>query len=402
MTIQSTRFLCSWMCITLLFQNKSTDALPSLKQISLYTASIAATSYIGYLSCSTPGEFTPTIENLFTLSALPIDSAPEQKTLIQKDVTLSTLEKMPPAPIGNKKKEALPCLLHIKNRTYQVQTGVSSATYLEKEPVWIASCGWDPISDRDLLHGINPNIRLAKRYLGRHIIHGPALFIAHNDDRRIFNFGQEIDQKNIDFMYHQIPPTRTVVLHGLCRGATAILGWLEHFSNTHNVGAVIFESPAVSLKAACLDAGKSFTHSQATGSCIHQLLAFYYPNYSKKIAQLQEKVTPLHINQNVPIFIGTIKQDTVTAEKTVTRLVQQLRTTTNNPIYYFICDDPTIQHARLSASKDYQKAVNAFLQRYNLPHDPELAAQGQQLLVVAQECAENLRAKEPAVTAIPA
>jgi len=72
--------------------------------------------------------------------------------------------------------------------------------------------------------------------------------------------------------------------------------------------------------------------------------------------------------------------------------VKQLRKKSQNPIYYYVCQEP-ITHAYLNTSKEYQRVINAFLKQYNLPHNEELAQQGQELLELAQLRAENLKSE---------
>jgi hypothetical protein len=126
---------------------------------------------------------------------------------------------------------------------------------------------------------------------------------------------------------------------------------------------------------------------------LHALFSLYYPNYNAQKADvlaLVEKI-PEHIPADVPIFIGNLKNDTLTSDETVTRLVTKLRQTLKkNPLYYFVSDDTKLKHASLSKSLAYQQAVNAFLKKYNLPHDPQLAQQGEGLLEQARKRAEEL------------
>jgi len=376
----------------LLIPNKPTQAVPPASKLALYATSALAATYLGYLSCSIPQEFTPTIENLHTLSAIPVKDI----DIAQSASFFSAIPKFSP-PKGSillgllgAKEPVNPSLITIKNTPYIIQMGAGAA--IQEGPIWIASCGWDPRIEIEEMRGINPNIQLAKRYLGRNIIHGPALFFAHNDARRIF--GQETDQNNIDFMCRLVPGKK--ILHGLCRGATAILGYLQHYAVDNNVCAVIFESPAISLKTACRDYIKNNHYPDYINKFVHAFYTFYYPNYNPAKSEEHPAITTFNLPHNVPIFIGNLKGDTTTTDAMVTELVKELRQKTSNPIYYFVCDDPTLIHARLSASKEYQKAVNAFLKRYNLPHDEELALQGQELLATAQERAEQLKTEKPA------
>ncbi len=376
-------------------QESPVQASPLLK--NPYIIGTATTAYLGYLYCSTPATCTPTFEMLQMLSAIPVESqsfsfseTTENRTSLISGLLAITKGLMgiinPTDPfIISVKKFSSEIYQH-----YRVVEGTAAATLPDSKPVWIAACGWDPCYGPDRSRGINENIRVAKRGLLNHIINGPALFLAQNDARCAFNFGQDTDQNNIDFAYHQAA-TKEVLLYGRCRGATAVLGWMQHRQSGKNVRAIILESPALSLHAACQDVSMRFTHSKVPGLLVHRLLAFYYPNYSPEKATKQEEIKPLLLAQDVPIFIGNIKQDSITSDHTVTNLVKQLRKISKNPIYYFISDE-SITHAYLSTSTAYQQAVNTFLKKYNLPCDENLAEQGQELLEKAL-----LRAQELAV-----
>ncbi len=384
------------LVLSLLFipQEMPIQAAPTLKEVTLYTAGAAATAYLGYLSLSKPAAFTPTIENLQILSATPKKQDIDSPLPVFQ--TETPVNSAPPTPrlstvakgLMGRRESLEPFIISVKNEQYEVTEGATALSFPGNEPLWIASCGWDPCSGRDLARGINENRRLATRYLGRHIIHGPALFIAHNDARCVFNFGQDTDQKNIDFAY-QKAADRDVVLHGLCRGATAILGWMQHYQSDTNVRAIILESPATSLHSACQEVSLKFTHSKIPGALAHRLFSFYYPNYSSEKATQQEETSPLCLAQDVPIFIGNIKGDPISSHASVTALVKKLRKNSKNPIYYFISDE-SITHAYLNTSKQYQQVVNAFLKKYNLPYDDELASQGEEQLAQALSRAQEL------------
>lgn len=389
---RSTFIIFCGLFLTPIFPAK---AILSLKEIALYSAGATVSSCFGYLYCSKPQEFIPTVENLQTISAMPLEyTDPTKTTLFESQSSVASIPSTAQTEAAELSSPSVavqkPILITTPKRIYTLQQGIGACTLNNNEPVWIASCGWEPLTDYTQIRGINPNISQAKRYLDRHIFHGPSIFFVHNDNRRVFNFGQDTDQANIDFIYHQAAD-KNVIFHGLCRGATAILGWMQHYESSTNVRAIILESPAVSLKAACHDTGMCYGNSAITGVLTHALLSFYYPNYDSQKAEKQKEIEPLHIAKDVPIFIGNIKQDTVTSDKTVTTLVKELRKKSQNPIYYFICDDPTLVHAQLSKSKTYQQAVNAFLKKYNLPCDETLAEQGKELLENARLYAEKLK-----------
>lgn len=383
--------------LSLLFASNEipVQASPLLK--NPYIIGTATTAYLGYLYCSTPATCTPTIEMLQMLSAIPVENQSFSFSETAKNHTslisgLSTIAKGLMGVIN----PTDPFIISVKKNSsetyqhYRVMEGTAAAALPDSKPLWIAACGWDPCYGPDRSRGINENIRVAKRGLLNHIINGPALFLAQNDARCAFNFGQNTDQNNIDFAYQQAA-TKEVILYGRCRGATAVLGWMQHYQSGKNVRAIILESPALSLHAACQDVSMRFTHSKVLGLLAHRLFAFYYPNYNHEKALQQEKITPLLLAQDTPIFIGNIKQDSITSDRTVTNLVKQLRKISKNPIYYFISDE-SITHAYLSTSTAYQQAVNAFLKKYNLPCDENLAEQGQELLEQARLRAQELAA----------
>ncbi|PKN03741.1 hypothetical protein CVU75_00705 [Candidatus Dependentiae bacterium HGW-Dependentiae-1] len=393
-TLQAFRFVLSLLLIP---QEAPLHATPTLKELTLYTASAAAATYIGYLACSKPATCIPTFDSLQALSAIPIE---QQSTSEIPIITIvDPVHSAPPSPRASTVAKGLigiveptkPFILSVNNMQHMVTSGAAATTLRCDEPLWINICGWDPCSGRDTARGINENIRLTKRGLGNHIVHGPALFIALNDKRRVFNFGQDTDQKNIDFAYHQAED-KDIIWNARCKGASALLGWMQHYPSNARVRAIILESPTISLHYTCQDVSIRLTHSKIIGALIHRLFTFYYPNYSAEKAKEQEEIAPLQLDPNVPIFIGNIKKDPISSDTTITNLVKQLRKKSQNPIYYYVCQEP-ITHAYLNTSKEYQRVINAFLKQYNLPHNEELAQQGQELLELAQLRAENLKSE---------
>jgi len=62
----------------------------------------------------------------------------------------------------------------------------------------------------------------------------------------------------------------------------------------------------------------------------------------------------------------------------VQKLVDALRE--HNTVYFYITDDTTHTHSRLSPLHDVQAALNAFYTQYDIPHDAVLAQEGKTLL----------------------
>lgn len=347
------RFFCA---LSLSLFTPQTPAFPSTTTCTLSGATLASV-YIGYRYLLIPNYNEPTLEILQPVSALPLDDS-------------NTLDNPNPFIV---KTATVP---------YRLQSGTEACVTQCAEPLWLLASGWKTLFDQMTNSRIESSYVGLRRYLKRNIFHGPSIAFIYQDDRRAFNFGQDLDQKTLNTLYEKTG-NRELILYGLCRGALTILGWLENFENNNTIKAVILESPALSLKDICLEVGKN-SLNMTQGRLLHFLFKNYFPNYDSNNTSTLNALEKLHVTPETPFFIGHIKGDNITTDEKVSLLVKTLRATRTNPIYFFVCDE-ALDHGKLSRSQAYQQTVNAFLKKYDLPHDASLAEQGEESLLQAHE-----------------
>jgi hypothetical protein len=78
---------------------------------------------------------------------------------------------------------------------YVIQAGTIAYKAPDTQPLWILSSGWSPATEDLSSPQGNPNGEFIRRFLKRNVVHGPCLTFVYNDTRRVFNFGQDTDQK---------------------------------------------------------------------------------------------------------------------------------------------------------------------------------------------------------------
>lgn len=343
-------FLCT-------FTVQQTPALSSFTKYSLATTAAVSAS-LGYWYLTSPEECEPTIDTIHPVSATP---------LAADSILCSAQENVVPTA----------------STPYLMQPGTAACSTNENEPLWVLASGWKPLFDQLFNCRIESAFTGLRRYLKRNIFHGPSITFVYKDNRRAFNFGQKLDQQIFNTLYRSTN-NRELVLYGLCRGATTLLGWLENYENNNSIKALILESPALSLKDICQGIGKQYTNLSIQGYLLNSLFSIYFPCYHSEEGSLLHNLSNLHLSDDTPIFIGHIQDDQITTNEKVSLLVSTLRTTRKNPVYFFVCTEK-LDHGKLSKSLAYQQTVNAFLKKYDLPHDAALAEQGSELLAHAEQ-----------------
>jgi len=354
-TIQ--KYFSFFVAISLISSTFQIFPLSTPTKISFATTAALGT-YLGYSYFSSPEQTEPTIDTIHPFSAVPLNTT----------ATYSDADKS---------------LVKTLSSTYSIQPGTSACFHAKKEPLFVLASGWKPFFDQAFSCRVESSVAGLQRYLKKNIFHGPSITFVYKDNRRAFNFGQQLDQHIFDTLY-KATENKNLILYGLCRGATTILGWLTAYDNNKNIKAVILESPALSLKDICLGIGKQYTNLSLQGWFLNLFLSIYFPLYEKEQESLIDNLDHLSLAQNVPIFIGHIKGDQITTDEKVMLLVKTLRRKCTNPIYFFICAEP-LDHGALSKSTTYQQVINAFLKKYNLPHNTLLAEQGLELLTDAEK-----------------
>jgi fermentation-respiration switch protein FrsA (DUF1100 family) len=220
------------------------------------------------------------------------------------------------------------------------------------------------------------------------IIDGPmALFDfadAKNDNneflRKHVNLGQELDVLRLDQAYQrtlqQIPDDYMVVVLGLSRGATTILNWLA-LRQPHRVAAAIIESAFDSLDNVIAHIIKKYkmswvplSHKMGSG-----IMSLYFPSID--LNGIVPIKTVSKIQPEIPILLVHSKKDQVIPVKSSRNIYCQLAETGHSKVH--LLELPAGKHGKVikeTYGSTFQNAAHAFFAHYNLPHDPDLAAQG--------------------------
>lgn len=216
----------------------------------------------------------------------------------------------------------------------------------------------------------------------------------YDDSRRSFNFAQKGDLKRLALVYNELAPSHELVLFGSCRGATTLLNLLSQPDtlNKDKVHALILESPSTSLRTLAHQVGKNYVGwLPGSPTLVHLFFKVWFPQYDSHYPSFLDNIAA--IPHNLPILIGHVENDKVIAWDDIRILVKALVASGHTELYLARINDPSISHARLSTNAQFQNILNAFLERYNIPHNYRKALAGRKLLDAARE--EALRvAKE--------
>ena len=167
-----------------------------------------------------------------------------------------------------------------------------------------------------------------------------------------FDFPAEIGPKKIYMMYHE--ELESIVKHLLKRFG---IGWVPF---SERIGLKIAQSQFPELKINGI-----FPHKTASA-----------------------------IPLGMPILIVHSKKDKVVPIKCSRRLYIQLRQTGHYNVYFLELSEGL--HGKLMSGSDastYQNVVHAFYKRYNLPHEPFFAQQGEPLLNACQPSIHEVKAR---------
>ena len=221
------------------------------------------------------------------------------------------------------------------------------------------------------------------------LFHAPVITFDYPDDRELFNFGQKLDQKCLEFVYQEVlkkSPQAKIILFGSCRGAKCVLELAT--KKPKNLAAIIVESPFISAKEMTMQIGMRYAPIlPGAATMTYGIFKLYFPNFKDQRENLRKRLNRI---PNVPIFIAHRIHDTLVSNRQVHDLVRLLRKSGLSHIYFFTTDDETDSHARMMHLEPAQQAVNAFLHNHNFPHDEELAMQGKKVLAHARNKARAL------------
>lgn len=194
------------------------------------------------------------------------------------------------------------------------------------------------------------------------------------------SFAQENEIQALQEVHATI--TTPSICVGGSRGASTILTWLGTVARerTKNVKAVVLESPFGSMDDIVRNIlGESLYQYPQARSIGHNLIQFIFSQYKKR------GVSPISIAENVPkdipILIICSKEDTTVPAWSSEKLAKALQDA-GHPMVHCVTLSQGV-HSKLIRGPEgetYRNAVHAFYMKYNLPHNPEWAELGKELI----------------------
>lgn len=329
-----------------------------------------------------PESFIPTVENLHIVTLKPTNS---QVTGNNTPICISDFI----ANINNSRHDAEKTTIairdeHDKEKIIKTVDAYRGIDLNDENIVFVMSCGFK-------LKNILPDgvgTLTAYRYIRDNIINGPCIVFDYPDKLKTSDWGQAADTKCLEVVCSAIlekNPQAKLILIGECRGAKTILKYAAH--HPENIHGIILETPLISVKKTVTHfCSKHLNWLPGSKKLGYLLFRFFCPKYKENGDQQVDLNT---IPSDLPIFIGHLKQDTFNPTEPVENIIKELKTTGHKNVYYLL-NDTKISHARFTTDKQFQQAVNAFLHKYDLPCNENLAQQGAELLKHCQQAASNI------------
>jgi len=203
-----------------------------------------------------------------------------------------------------------------------------------------------------------------------------------HQDRKTFNYGQELDQICLNRVYEltvQQNPDAKIVLFGISAGATIILNYLarQNYGAVTNAGrfaqvkAVILESPAISFDEVIESLKYSdYIWGQFPRGCKWLLPVLYhnwFVNFKPGKSSDEILTTYKHIPTHINIFLGSLEHDQVADRNATARIYFELNRDGRRVTSYEYLGKEA-QHGRLGGHTKYQDAVKQFLLANGLDH----------------------------------
>jgi len=166
-----------------------------------------------------------------------------------------------------------------------------------------------------------------------------------------------------------------IILHGVSRGASNIAILAGKYALDH-VKAMIMESPYDSMDDVIENAMKSLHLEWLPLSYGQSAMESIFRKYRRNVDSPSIMIDK--IQKNMPILIICSKQDTRVPYQSSINLYKKLINSGHEHAYILILDYG--QHDKILCGPDghkYQEVVHAFFKKYNLPHDPSIAARGE-------------------------
>jgi predicted esterase len=186
----------------------------------------------------------------------------------------------------------------------------------------------------------------------------------------------ELLSKNYRHMCESSSCEDGIILMGVSRGAAAAANFVA-LNQPEKVRALILEAPfdnAVNLARNML---KKTPYGE---SLAPYFLSVAFP-WHKQAGGIHPENVVSRIPAAMPILLISSKEDAIVPSSSVTHLFNILRETDHTEVYLLVTERGS--HAKVLWGPDgeqYQIITHAFLARYGLPHDADLAERGAGLL----------------------
>lgn len=248
-------------------------------------------------------------------------------------------------------------------------------------PIFINSGPRNDFIGRIFHDGKGNGVRCTNPWLKHGIINVPVVAFDYFYDEQ-FDFGQGVNLNclnNIYVILQRKNPNCPLIMAATCIGAKIALEYAASYA-PKNMAAMILESPFIDAQKMFNNLQKTYSHD-AIPLSVESVLKWYFPDAQAALSRPPADISK--IRNTLPIFIAHRYNDTYYSNQELKELVDQLRSKGNHDIYLLVLHDNKHGHGHLTNMNEFALATNAFLAKYQLPHDAQKAEQGTQLLNMA-------------------
>lgn len=245
-------------------------------------------------------------------------------------------------------------------------------------PIFINSGPRNDVMGRFFHGGKGNGVRCTNPWIKHAIVNVPMVTFDYFYDKE-FDFGQGINLNCLNNVYVTLSrqnPNAPIIMAATCIGAKIALEYAVNYQPT-NMAAMILESPFIDANKLFTNLQKSYSHA-AIPLSVESVLKWYFPDAKAALSRPHADISK--IRSNMPIFITHRFNDTYCSNQEFKELVDQLRASGNKDIYLLVLQDNKHSHGHLNNIPEFSLAANAFLAKYNLPHDRDKAQKGFELL----------------------
>lgn len=199
------------------------------------------------------------------------------------------------------------------------------------------------------------------------------------------SFGQNNDVKALALAHEKTSkqfPNHSHILMGMSRGASVILTYMA-LHQPKNVRALVLESPFDTVPAvldAAADHVPDLIKCQTTRAAAVSVLQNIAMEYDPSAPQPIDLIDKLPLD--LPVLLISSQEDKLVPAARTFNIYQKLKNKGHQHVYLLPLAKG--KHSKLLHDTDglkYAQVVNAFYKKYDLPHDPALATQGEPLLL---------------------